>query len=56
MKSPNCTTIVEIKRIIHDTVLKSFDSAIKLNDNLMTSLNFTTEVKKNIPDTIIMVS
>lgn len=49
IRNPNSTIVVEIKEIIHSTVLKSFDSAIKLNEILMTSLNYTTiaEVKKN---------
>ena len=58
MKSPNCTTVIEIKGIIHDTTLKSFDNVIKLNDILMTSPNYTivVEVKENIHDTVLMVS
>ena len=58
MKWQHCTTEVEINGIIHDTVIKSFDSVITLNDILMTSPNCTTvvEMKKNIPDTIILWS
>ena len=52
------TTVVEVKENVHDTVIKAFDSVIKLNDIFMTSEHFATvvEVKENIRDTIIMVS
>ena len=54
MKSPNCTTVVEVKGIIHDPIIKSFDSVIKLNGIFMTSLTFSTvvEVKEIIHDTV----
>lgn len=57
MKSPNSTTVIEVKEIIHDTVVKALDSVITLNDLLMTSPHFTTvvEIKGNIHDTIIMI-
>lgn len=31
MKSPNCITLIEVKKIIHDKVLKAFDNVIILN-------------------------
>ena len=54
MKSPNCTTVVEVKGIIHDPIIKSFDSVIQLNYIFLTSPNCSTvvEVKEMIPDTV----
>lgn len=43
----NCSTVIEVKDTIHDTVRKAFDSIIILNDNLMTGPNSTTAVEVN---------
>ena len=50
----NGTTVVGVKGIIHDTVIKSFDSVIQLNYIFLTSPNCSTvvEVKEMIPDTV----
>ncbi len=55
MKSSDCTTVLEVKESIHDTVVNSCDSVITLNDILMKSSKYTTllEVKKNIHDTVV---
>ncbi len=44
-----CTTVVEVKKNIHDTFIKLFDGILTLNDILMTNSICTTvvEVKKN---------
>lgn len=44
MRSLNCSTTVQVKEIIHDTVTEAFDSAIKVNDILMTNLHGATLV------------
>lgn len=45
MKSPNGTIVVQVKEMIHDIVLKAFDSVVTLNDIFMTSPNCITELE-----------
>lgn len=54
MKSPNFTNEAEIKGIIHDTNIKSFESIITINNTFMTNSNCSTavEVEEIIHDTI----
>lgn len=54
MISPNCATLVEVKKIIHDTVTKELNSVITLNDALMTNQLLLSSTK-NIQDSALKV-
>ena len=56
MVSQNDTILVAVREIIHDTVIKAFDSVIKLNDILMTGPKWITvvDIQENIHDTVII--
>jgi len=40
--SPTCSTLLEVRGNINDTVVKVFDSVITLNDIFITSTMFST--------------
>ena len=58
LKCPNCFTLLEANRIIHEPVVKALDSVITLHDMLLKCPNCFTLLEANriIHDSIIKVS
>jgi len=50
-----CSTLLDVRGNINDTVVKTFDSVITLNDIFITSPTCSTllEVRGNINDTVV---